>query len=107
MNLTPKQLELLKIIRDANPDKTLVDLDQLIERTSYKPSKDSMHFSVRALAARELIVKTGLEKRRGRQRVLFGLTPLGLHFTSHTAVSPFVVSEADDEVLSALEEILE
>jgi predicted transcriptional regulator len=48
-----------------------VDLDQLLERVAHKPSKDSMHFSIRTLVRRGLIYKGDVEKRRGRKRVTY------------------------------------
>lgn len=107
MHLTAKQIELLQIIKNANPDGTLVDLDQLIERTTYAPSKQSMQFSVRALIARGLIKKAGQEKRRERSRILFEIEPLGLHFMVHTRAVPFLSSEAADADLAELESLLD
>lgn len=79
MNLTQKQKAILALIVKGNPDGP-IDLDQLIERLPYTPSKDSMHFSVRALVNKGLIEKGGLELRRGRSRRLITVTPLGLHW---------------------------
>lgn len=79
MNLTTKQKAILGLIVKANPDGP-IDLDQLIERLPYTTSKDSMHFSIRALVAKGLIEKGGLENRRGRARRLITVTPLGHHW---------------------------
>lgn len=86
MRLTDKQLEVLRVIAEANTDGTLADLDEVIERVSYKPTKQAIQFSIRALVGHELIEKQGAEKRRGRNRVLLAVTPLGLHF--HSANRP-------------------
>ena len=97
MNLTTKQQEIIKVIGKGNEDGSIVDLDQLIERLSYKPSKESIHFSIRALIKHELIEKAGMEKRRGRSRSLIRLKPLGQHFAVHyfgTAIKPAFVEES-------------
>lgn len=86
MRLTDKQLEVLRVIAEANTDGTLADLDEVIERVSYKPTKQAIQFSIRALIGHELIEKRGAEKRRGRNRVLLAATPLGVHF--HSANRP-------------------
>lgn len=104
MFLTTKQTELLKIIQTANDDGGLVDLDQLIERASYKPSKASMQFSIRALVARDLIEKAGNALRRDRRRVLLRIRPLGMHLTARLNPTPtFVISEEEDKALSEIE----
>lgn len=105
MLLTVKQLELLKIIKSGNTDGSLVDLDELIERASYKPKKDSMHFSVRALVAKGLMEKAGTENRRGRRRVLFKILPLGMHFMANAAPPSLSISVADDELISAIQDV--
>jgi len=83
----------------------LVDLDQLIERTSYKPSKQSMHFSIRALVNRGFIEKGAREKRRGAVRIVYRILPLGQHFVVHKTAS-FVSSVEDDATLMSLESTL-
>jgi DNA-binding MarR family transcriptional regulator len=88
MRLTDKQLEVLRVIAEANPDGTLADLDEVIERAAYKPTKQAIQFSIRALIGHELIEKRGAEKRRGRNRVLLAVTPLGQHF--HAANRPSI-----------------
>lgn len=79
--LTKYQLEFLQEVEKGSPEGELpgpVDFDQLLERLSWKPTKASAHFSVRALIKRGLIKKTEeLMLRRGRQRVGFELTPAG------------------------------
>lgn len=73
-NLSAKQTEILTVIVRMNPDGTFVDLDQLIERLSYKPSKEAIQFSLRHLIGRELIEKKPVELRRGAQRRVFSPT---------------------------------
>lgn len=97
MRLTDKQLEVLRVINEANPDGKPVDLDQLIERLSYKPSKAAIQFSIRALVGHELIEKAGQEIRRGRSRVLLVPTLLGQHFyRANTGSVAAAILEAED-----------
>lgn len=80
MRLTQKQKAILALIFVKNEDGTPVDFDQLIERLPYCPTKDSMHFSIRALVNKGLVEKGDLEFRRGRSRRLMLITPLGEHW---------------------------
>lgn len=74
MILTEKQVKIMDVIIRGNPDGSWVDLDQLIERLDYKPSKDSMHFSSRALIKHGLVEKKAREVRRGQPRCIFAPT---------------------------------
>lgn len=76
-NLTCVQIELLQVIGNANHDGTLIDMDQLLEKISYKTSKQSMQFSLRALVNKGLIEKKPRTKRRGQSRLIIDLTELG------------------------------
>lgn len=68
-NLSPKQWEVVQIILRGNPeDGSWIDFDQLLDRCSYKPTKDTMHFTLRSLVSRGLVEKKDLEMRRGAQR---------------------------------------
>jgi DNA-binding MarR family transcriptional regulator len=116
VNLTQKQKAILALIVKGNPGDpstgepdTPIDFDQLIERLPYQTSKQSMHFSVRALVARGLIEKGGLEARRGRARRLISPTPLGLHWAALVCPKPvpLTVEEVIDlDEIEALEESL-
>lgn len=106
MHLTSKQIELLQLIRDANTDGSSIDLDQLLERVSYKPSKQSIQFSLRALIAHNLIKKGPNEKRRNRTRAIIMLTELGQSVTGKKK-SGFIEDAESEEVLSELSEIFE
>lgn len=75
--LSEKQAEILKHIVRMNADGSFIDLDQLLERLSYKPSKDALQFSIRHLVGRNLIEKKPVEYRRGAKRRLFAPTALG------------------------------
>lgn len=76
-HLTAKQIELVRVIGAANPDGAPIDLDQILERIRYETTKASLHFSLRVLVERGLIVKGGTEKRRGAQRRLIHATAAG------------------------------
>jgi DNA-binding MarR family transcriptional regulator len=103
MHLTTKQLELLTVIGKRNPDGAAIDLDQLIERLSYAPSKQSIQFSIRALIAHHLIQKDAPEKRRGRTRTLISLTEQGQMMIGKPKVS--IVETLSDDLLDELSEV--
>lgn len=105
MHLTLKQIELLNTIGRRNPDGSAVDLDQLIERLSYKPTKQSIQFSIRALIAHGLIQKDAPEKRRGRTRTLISLTEKGGIMVGKPKLS--LVETISDELLDELSEVFE
>lgn len=75
--LTDKQAEILKHVVKGNPDGSFVDLDQLLDRLSYKPSKDALHFSLRFMVNRGLIEKKDTELRRGAKRRVVAPTHQG------------------------------
>ena len=103
MNLTSKQIDLLLTIGKRNPDGGALDLDQLIERLPYKPSKQSVQFSIRALIAHGLIQKDAPEKRRGRTRTLISLTETGQMMIGKPKTS--IVESAPDELLEELSDV--
>lgn len=105
MHLTQKQLELLRVIGTRNPDGTAVDLDQILERLSYAPTKQSLQFSIRALIAHDLIQKDAPEKRRGRTRTLISLTKAGQIMNGTPRVESFVSDVVDDEILEELSDV--
>jgi DNA-binding MarR family transcriptional regulator len=106
MLLTQKQLELMRVVIEANADGSPTDLDEILERVSYKPTKQSIQFTIRSLIAHGLIEKVGSENRRGRRRVLIRPTDLGRHFAGPRRAFSLVSSETEEEVLSELEDIL-
>jgi DNA-binding MarR family transcriptional regulator len=106
MHLTTKQLELLRVIAAANEDGSACDLDEVIERINYETTKASIQFSIRALIKHGLIAKVGTEKRRGRQRVLIGITTAGRGFVSKP-VSSSGPAFVESEETAILEEIFE
>lgn len=75
--LTQKQAEILKLVTRGNPDGTFLDLDQLLEKLTYKPEKAAVQFSLRFMIRRGLIAKHPLEFRRGAKRRVLGPTPEG------------------------------
>lgn len=97
--LSAKQTEILNVvIRGNGYDSTgkliACDLDQLITRLSYTPSKESMQFSVRAMMKRGLIYRGEHENRRGRRRVLIVPTDLGQKILSYKMLTVIVAPEA-------------
>ena len=77
LRLTRKQVAILKTIRKGNEDGSAVDLDQIIERLSWHPSKQSFQFSLRKLIDKGLVQKLGLEERRDYFRRTIALTQEG------------------------------
>jgi DNA-binding PadR family transcriptional regulator len=76
--MTKYQSEL--VIRIAEIKKQtgkLADFDQILETLSWKPSKHSAQFTIRAVIAKGFVKKTPLELRRGRTRVCYELTTAG------------------------------
>lgn len=74
---TPKQLEIMRVIVDGNPDGSACDLDELLERLSYKPTKAALQFSIRALIGHGYMKKAGTENRRSRRRIILAPTATG------------------------------
>lgn len=75
---TKKQIEVLKIIIKANPDGSLVDLDQVLERVTYSPTKFAIQFTIRQLIKKGYIEKREPVVRRGSLRVIYNPTMQGL-----------------------------
>ena len=106
MNLTSKQIAILGIIVEGNGldgSKKLVpcDLDQIIERVNYKPTKDAIQFSIRNLIGKGLIEKSGTENRRDRRRVLISPTELGRRFFRAETNPCWVEPDEDDPITAA------
>lgn len=115
MHLTDKQLAIMQVIVNKNEDGSCTDLDQILERLSYKTSKASLQFSIRALAAHGLIRKEPeWEKRRGRKRVLIRATGLAADFVHPKPITPSEEGAALDDLITSaspdpvvIEEIIE
>jgi DNA-binding MarR family transcriptional regulator len=96
MQLTNKQVQILNVLVkgegvDAQGALIPADLDQLLERLDYKTTKASIQFSIRALIARGLIAKAGMENRRGRKRVLLAPTETGKSLVSPSTPVPLFI----------------
>jgi DNA-binding PadR family transcriptional regulator len=107
MNLTAKQKAILALVVHGNKDGTPIDLDQLIERVPYSPTKESMQFSVRAMVNKGLIEKGGIEPRRGRGRRIITATDLGKHWAALLCPKPVplrVEEVLSDEELKKMED---
>lgn len=98
MQLTVKQIALMKAIGKPNEDGSPRDLDQILETLSYTTTKASLQFSLRALIKHGLIEKLGTENRRGRARQVIGVTSKGQPYVAMTGwgAPSVVVSEEDD-----------
>lgn len=75
--LTAKQFQIIDILTRGNPDGSFCDLDELLLRLPYETSKDSLHFSIRALMKRGYVTKHDRESRRGKSRRVLSATPEG------------------------------
>jgi hypothetical protein len=77
MNLTIKQIEIMKVVVAGATAGAVVDIDQLLERLPYKTTKASLQFSLRAVERHGLIDRSFAEHRRERLRRLIAPTELG------------------------------
>ncbi len=93
----------MKVLSLANPDGSFCDLDELLDRISYKTTKQSMQFSIRSLIKGGLIEKKGTETRRGRSRVVLGFTEHG--YTVFNRDPSVVVEGISGDELEEIEEI--
>lgn len=107
MNLTAKQKLILGLIAAGNPHAQPIDFDQLIDRLPYNPSKESMHFSLRALIKKGLVEKGGLDLRRGRSRRLILATPLGEHWAKLVCPRPAAFDPSEVEAEGNLADLAE
>lgn len=107
MHLTVKQIAIMKVIVTGNPDGSLCDLDEIIDRLDYETTKASIQFSIRALIKHGLIEKKGTEKRRERKRVLIAPTESGKQIMGLRPKSSSVVVDEDTDELLRESEFLE
>ena len=106
MNITVKQISILRVVAAGNPDGSRVDLDELLDRISYETTKASIQFSIRSLIKGGMIVKE-MDRRRGRQHVTYVPTELaGRILGKQPSRSAMVVDEQTDTFLSELESLL-
>lgn len=76
--ITPYQLEILSCLLDIEKATgRLTDLDQLLEKLTWMPSKESLQFTIRAMIQKEFILKMPHETRRNRNRVCFSVLKAG------------------------------
>jgi predicted transcriptional regulator len=73
---TKKQMEILKLIVEGTEDGA-IDMDQLRERLSYKPTRQAVNCSVKFLEEYGLVIRAK-QLRRGRKHVIFNPTIRGL-----------------------------
>lgn len=104
MQLTVKQIALMKAIGKPNEDGSHRDLDQVLEELSYKTTKASLQFSIRALVKHGLIEKLGTETRRGRSRQCLSVTEKGRPYANmHGWGTPGIVETEEEDLGFALE----
>ena len=113
--LTDKQQKILLTVAGYFPEgkyKYPLDIDQIVDALPYRTTKASFHFSLRALIAHGLVERGGTRARIGgidnrKHRVIL-LTEDGWKYVHqlmpHKAA--ICVSLEQDEVLTALEEVL-
>ena len=75
--ITKNQLELLHFVIDCEAGGAMADLDQIIDKMSWEPTKESIQFTIRAMVGKSFIEKSGLQSRRGRNRVCFKVSIKG------------------------------
>lgn len=85
MKLTRKQREILKTLAEQGsfefePPEKHIDLDQLLSLVPYEVNKPAIQFSLRALKSKNLLKKSGYQKRRGSNRVLWVVTKSGVAY---------------------------
>ncbi len=88
VNLTAKQVEILLLVFKKNTDGTHLDLDQLLNELSYKPTKQALQFSIRSLIKNHKYITKGSEKRRGRRHVTYIATPTGEYMAQQYMPKP-------------------
>ena len=103
VKLTKKQRQIMEVIIKGNrcdepANFSWVDMDQLLERLPYDTTKDSMHFSIRALVKRGLVEKGPTELRRGRKRRTFVPTSLALDSLTASPKAEPEIDEAENVV---------
>lgn len=81
-SLTDKQYRIMSVIVhgdgiDESGQRIPVDMSRLLDLLSYRTTRDSMQFSIRALVKNGLIGKD-TDLRRGARRVIYKPTKLGL-----------------------------
>lgn len=99
--MTRKQITVLGKVVEAGE----IDLDELIAAVGNDQTKQAFQFVVRALIGHGMIVKKGLEKRRGRNRVVFRPTELGKKFVG--AGSAGMVEPEAGSLEDEIEKLLE
>lgn len=76
LNMTPKQIEIMRCILRGNAEGDFLDLDELVEALPYVTTKQSLQFSIRALVKHGLVEKKEGEIRRQRRRRVLAPTIL-------------------------------
>jgi DNA-binding MarR family transcriptional regulator len=80
LGLTAKQKIILRAIAKGDGEGGFADMDQIMDRLGYAPSKQALQCSIRVLVKRGMAEKKGVELRRERMRQVIALTPKGYSF---------------------------
>lgn len=67
---------ILELVLKRNSDGSLKDLNQLIEEVDYEVTKQAIQHTIRYLVRKRMMVKAGVESRRGKSRVVYRATDL-------------------------------
>lgn len=97
--LTTKQTELMNVIVRGNGPDDPPDLDEVLERVRYSTTKASLQFSIRALIKHGLVEKRGVEKRRGRHRVVLEATPIGAAMVGLSKKRSAIIESEEDTIM--------
>lgn len=102
--LYPKQVEALRVIANEENANEPQDLDSILEKLTYKVSKQSFQFTLRSLISRGLVEKVGRKVINGKSRRMLKVTELGRHKLSLESVM-FGTSKAADPKTCMADEI--
>lgn len=102
MRLTNKQHYVLDVIARRNDDGTAVDLDQLLHRLPWQPTKASTQFVIRALVNKKLIEKGECVHRREHKRRTFRPSGKGIAVCSVLGEASMErrMAEVDDSIIA-------
>ena len=107
--LTDKQYRIMSVIIhgdgcDEDGKRIPVDMSRLLDLLSYRTSRDSMQFSIRALVKNGLVMKDS-DLRRGARRVIYQPTKLGLQLFGRVVTPVAASSRAREDGLSEFFEV--
>jgi DNA-binding MarR family transcriptional regulator len=74
IRFTNKQIEILRVIKEGNPDGTLCSVYDIQDRVSYEVKRDAMLHSLKILVDNGYVERRGREMRGTKSVRLFGVT---------------------------------